>query len=110
MVKQRKPSDYLKGNEQKIIEIVEANNACNPRVFGSVARGEDTEDSDLDILISQKENIDLFNLADILSGIEVLVDCKVDVVIEQEVQSESLRSAINQDLKDLYLQPVVNHE
>lgn len=36
----------------------------NPRVFGSVARGEDTEDSDFDILVDDPENhrIYLFTL------------------------------------------------
>ncbi|WP_071058606.1 nucleotidyltransferase family protein [Pelistega sp. MC2] len=46
-----KPSEILKNHRNDIKRIILANNGLSPRIFGSVARGEDTEDSDLDIII-----------------------------------------------------------
>ena len=41
----------LNAHREAIRAIVAAHRGANPRVFGSVARGEDTEESDLDILV-----------------------------------------------------------
>lgn len=46
-----KPSEALHIHRGSIRRIVESHRACNPRVFGSVVHGDDTEHSDLDILI-----------------------------------------------------------
>lgn len=46
-----RPSEVLEKNRQAIREATKRFNAANPRVFGSVARGEDRPDSDLDILV-----------------------------------------------------------
>ena len=44
-----KPSAALTANRAEIRRIVESHRASNTRVFGSVARGVDTESSDLDL-------------------------------------------------------------
>lgn len=46
-----KPSEALEQHREDISRIVERNDARNPRVFGSAARGDDTEGSDLDLLV-----------------------------------------------------------
>lgn len=46
-----KPSELLELHREEIRAIVLRNNGFNPRVFGSVLKGVDTEESDLDILI-----------------------------------------------------------
>ena len=46
-----RPSIALQLHRDSIRGIVLRNGATNPRVFGSAARGEDTEDSDLDLLV-----------------------------------------------------------
>ncbi len=46
-----RPSEVLEKNREAIREATKRFNAANPRVFGSVARGEDRADSDLDILV-----------------------------------------------------------
>ena len=43
--------------------------AANARVFGSVARGEDTDESDLDILIDRIPETSLFDIGGIQYGI-----------------------------------------
>ncbi|MBI3772501.1 MAG: nucleotidyltransferase domain-containing protein [Gammaproteobacteria bacterium] len=42
----------LRARRQKIIEIAKRYHAANIRVFGSVSRGEATETSDIDFLVS----------------------------------------------------------
>ena len=43
--------DTLKERRAEILQIAAAHGAFNVRVFGSVARGEETPDSDIDLLI-----------------------------------------------------------
>ena len=57
-----KPSLVLDSNRDAIRRVVEAHRAANPRVFGSVAHGEDTEDSDLDILVDPTADTSLFDI------------------------------------------------
>jgi len=46
-----KPSEALELHRDAIRRVVLANGASNPRVFGSVLHGDDTEVSDIDILV-----------------------------------------------------------
>ena len=43
--------DQLRSQREMIIEIVSRNKACNVSVFGSVARGDETPESDVDLLV-----------------------------------------------------------
>ncbi|NQW92729.1 MAG: nucleotidyltransferase domain-containing protein [Polaromonas sp.] len=75
-----KPSGALKRHRTEIRRIVEFNHAANPRVFGSAARGEDTEASDLGILVGATiGETTLISLARIQIAIEELTGIKVDV-------------------------------
>lgn len=75
-----KPSDVLEKNRQAIREATKRFNAANPRVFGSVARGEDRVDGDLDILVDALPGMTLFDLGGLQPEMEQLLPCKVDVV------------------------------
>ncbi|MGH2550393.1 MAG: nucleotidyltransferase family protein [Thermomicrobiales bacterium] len=75
-----KPSEALMQHRDAIRVIVESNRGANPRVFGSVAHGTDTEDSDLDIVIERLPGLSLFDLAKIHLEIEDLLGISVDVV------------------------------
>jgi predicted nucleotidyltransferase len=52
----------------------------NPRVFGSAARSEDTEKSDLDILIEAPPGTTLYDLARVELELEAVLGCKVEVL------------------------------
>jgi predicted nucleotidyltransferase len=52
----------------------------NVRVFGSVARGEDTDESDFDLLVDLPDDIGLFTLGRLESQLTELLDTKVDLV------------------------------
>lgn len=57
--------------------------ARNVRVFGSLARGEDNEDSDLDLLVTLEEGRSLLDLVGLKQDLEDLVHRPVDVVTER---------------------------
>ena len=75
-----RPSEVLHSHRVAIRRIVEAHRACNARVFGSVARGVDTDDSDLDILIDPTSETTLFDIGDIRVELAELLGIRVDVL------------------------------
>ncbi|QFY60880.1 nucleotidyltransferase family protein [Rhizobium grahamii] len=75
-----KPSEVLEKNRQAIREATKRFNAANPRVFGSVARGEDRADSDLDILVDTLPGTSLFDLGGLLEELKDILGVKVDLV------------------------------
>jgi len=75
-----KPSFALASNREAIRRVVAAHRARNPRVFGSVAQGIDTEDSDLDILIDPTPETSLMDVAAIQVELERLLGVTVDVL------------------------------
>jgi len=75
-----KLSERLDRFRASIRRVVEANRASNPRVFGSVARGDDSEESDLDLLVDSAPNMTLFDIGAIRHEVETLIGLPVDVV------------------------------
>ena len=75
-----KPSEGLALHREAILVVVESHKAHSPRVFGSVVRGEDTEDSDLDLLVEPKSGMSLYDLSAMAIALEVLLGVKVDVM------------------------------
>jgi predicted nucleotidyltransferase len=75
-----KPSELLNAHREAVRAIVESHRASNPRVFGSVARGEDTEESDLDILIDPTGRPSLFDIGAIYNELTNLLGVEVDVL------------------------------
>lgn len=75
-----RPSEVLEKNRQAIREATKRFNAANPRVFGSVARGEDRPDSDLDILVDALPGTTLFDLGGLLEELQDILGVKVDLV------------------------------
>ena len=75
-----KPSQALHVHRAAIRSIVESRHATNPRVFGSVLRGDDTEGSDLDLLVDPMPETSLFDLNAISNALERLLGVPVDVL------------------------------
>lgn len=51
-----------------------------PRMFGSVARGEDTETSDLDILVEAPPGTSFYDLARVELELEEVLGCRIEVL------------------------------
>jgi len=75
-----KPSEALNKNRVEIRQIVETHHASNARVFGSVSKGEDTEQRDLDILIDPTNETTLFDIGAIERKLKSLLGVTVDVL------------------------------
>ena len=76
-----KPSELLNIHKESIRSIVAAHRGLNPRVFGSVLHGSDTEESDLDILIDYAKGMSLFDLGAIrVELLDLLGNISIDVV------------------------------
>ena len=75
-----KPSEALHSNHAAIRRVVESHRARNTRIFGSVLRGEDTDSSDLDILIDPTPETTLFDIGAIRHELGKLLGVPVDVL------------------------------
>jgi predicted nucleotidyltransferase len=67
-------------------------------LFGSYARGEEREDSDIDILVTYAEPVSLFTLVRMHRELEELLHREVDIVSEKYLHPR-LRTSIEKDLK-----------
>ena len=65
-------------------------------VFGSVARGENTEDSDVDIVV-EMENPTLALMYELHEALVLLLNCKVDLVRFRKSLRPLMQSNINRD-------------
>lgn len=75
-----KPSIAYQQHRDTILQIVERYHARNPRIFGSVLHGKDTDGSDLDILIDTTEETSLFDVGAIRTELTELLGVEVDVL------------------------------
>jgi hypothetical protein len=91
-----KPSELLDQHREAIRQVVAAHRASNPRVFGSVAHGEDTESSDLDLLIDPDEGMSLFDMGAIIAELSELLGREVDVV-SARAMPEAMRRRVLRD-------------
>lgn len=83
-----KLQELLQNKRNKIIEIAKKHGAYNVRVFGSVARGEETPSSDIDFLVDYDlTKISPWFPGGLLADLEDLLGCKVDIVTEQGLHS-----------------------
>ena len=88
----------LQEKRQEILAIAAKHGAYNVRIFGSVARGEADEQSDVDILVELEPGRSLFDLGGLLMDLENLLGCKVDVVtvrgLRKRIRERVLREAV----------------
>ena len=91
--------EELKAYRNDILEIAERHHAPNIRVFGSVARGEAAESSDVDFLIDVPPEQTVFDLIRLIRDLSELLGCKVDVaqstILHPLIREEVLHDAIS---------------
>jgi len=76
--------EILQEKRQEILDLADQHGALNVRVFGSVVRGEDTPDSDIDFLIDYDlQRTSSWFPAGLIVDLEELLGRKVDVVTEK---------------------------
>lgn len=75
-----RPSLLLESAMEQVREVLCRYQVTNPRVFGSVARGEDTVDSDIDLLVTTPPDFDIFDKILLTESLEAALGVHVDVV------------------------------
>ena len=80
-----KPSTALECNRDAIRSLVARHRTTNPRVFGSTARNEDTDGSDLDLLVDALPGTTLMDLCGLQYELENLLGLPVDVRTPQDI-------------------------
>lgn len=88
----------LKEKRGEILSIAARHGARNLRVFGSVARGEATQESDIDFLVELEPGRSLMDHAALILELEEILGCKVDIVTERglrpRIRDRVLRDAV----------------
>jgi predicted nucleotidyltransferase len=96
-----KPSDAIKGKTDEIRKIIESYGFVAPGIFGSTARGEDVDGSDLDLLatipVDMAGRISLFDIAEMQDELEQMLSVVVDFNVENDVP-ESYRASIELEM------------
>jgi predicted nucleotidyltransferase len=75
-----RPSEVLPKHRETILQLVLDAGMANPRVFGSVLRGEDQDGSDLDLLVDPAPRTSLLDLAGVQIEIEARTGAKADLL------------------------------
>jgi hypothetical protein len=78
----------------QILRLAERHGFTRPRLFGSVARGDDDEASDVDLLVTRVPGADPFALLDLREELERLLGCRVDVLVEHPLMRPRLRDRV----------------
>ena len=93
-----KPSDALRVHRDFIRRAVESHRACNGRVFGSVAHGNDRDGSDLDLLVDTLPGTTLFDLGGLKVELEERLGIPIDVLtpgdLPQKFRDQVLAEAV----------------
>jgi predicted nucleotidyltransferase len=93
-----KPSVALEQHRDSIRRIVACHHGLNARVFGSVLKGADRHDSDLDILIDPTPETTLFDIGAIRHELLQLLGVPVDVLTPKALP-EKIRDTVLAEAK-----------
>ncbi len=89
-------NDLLHEKREDILRLAKEYGAYNVRVFGSVARGEADEKSDIDFLVDMEKGRSLMDMGGLLMDLQEMLNCKVDVATEKMLR-ERIRERILKD-------------
>ena len=90
--------DILRSKREEILSLARRHGASNVRVFGSVARGEADEKSDVDFLVDMDSGRSLLDMGGLLMDLRDLLGCEVDVVtvkgLKERIRDRVLTEAV----------------
>ena len=90
--------DRLKQKRDEIIAMAARYGVRNVRVFGSVARGESDESSDIDLLVTLDRGVTLMKMSALRRELEAILGCKVDVIsdngLRERIKDKVLSEAV----------------
>ena len=80
--KQALTLDDLRARRDEILALAEKRGVSNVRVFGSVARGEATPESDIDFLVTAQKGASVFDLVGLWLDLKDLLGCEVSLITD----------------------------
>lgn len=92
--------EALRAQRDAILALAARCGAYNVRVFGSVARGDASADSDIDLLVSLREGTTLFELSALWQDLEELLGRPVNILSEGGLKPR-FRQRIESDIVPL---------
>ena len=88
--------------QDKLLLLLQPYDPAKVGIFGSFARGEQREDSDLDVLIRFRNRISLLKLVQIEQELSDKLGIPIDLVTENSLKNPRLRAYIEKDLITIY--------
>jgi hypothetical protein len=83
----------VRRRRSEMVAAAAAHGVANLRVFGSVARGEDEADSDVDLLVDVPAGMGLLGLGRVADDLEAVIGTRVDLVPAGQLKPEVRRRA-----------------
>lgn len=94
------PSELLHIHRKEILEILARYPMIsNVRIVGSVARGEDTEDSDIDFFVDTAPGTTYFDIGGLYNDLEELLDVPLSIIISGNHLHEYMRMTLERDAR-----------
>lgn len=87
----------VRRKRRDLVTAAAAHGVTNLRVFGSVARGQDRPDSDVDLLADLPAGMGLLGLGRVQAELEAIIGARVDLVPADDLKPE-IRARAHQDL------------
>ena len=92
------PSELLHQHRAEVLEVMKRYPMfANLHIIGSVARGEDTEDSDIDFLVDPLPDATLCDLGGLIENLEELLGISVDVITTGVHINGYMKTSIERD-------------
>ena len=87
----------MRRHRHDLVAAAAARGVQNLRVFGSVARGEDRPDSDVDLLADLPPALSLFGLGRAEADLEAIIGTRVELIPAQDLKP-TVRARVERDL------------
>jgi predicted nucleotidyltransferase len=99
-------NSVIEDNLEKIKEIFKAHRVQTAELFGSALRSDYNENSDVDLLVTFSDDIDLLDYSDnyfeLKIELEDLLDRNVDIISAKALKNPVLINEINNSKRELY--------
>lgn len=91
-----RPSEALRRHRDAIRGAIARSSTRNPRIFGSVLRGEDADGSDLDLLVDALPGTTLLDMAGLQLELESILGMPVDVLTPGDLPRRILERILHE--------------
>ncbi len=91
-----RPSVALDHNRDELRNLVSRFRVKNPRIFGSVLHGTDTDNSDLDVLVDPLPGATLFDLGGLHVELENLLGVRVELLTPGDLPEKFRNQVLDQ--------------